>query len=52
MMLDVLEEEEAAKLIEDAAMDTIGKMESMSAGKMGMSTSQVGDSIAEYIKKA
>lgn len=52
MMLDVLEEEEAAKLIEDAAMDTIGKMESMSAGKMGMTTSQVGDSIAEYIKKS
>lgn len=50
MMLEVLGEEEAAALVEEAAIDTIGKMESMSAGKMGMSTTEVGDSIAEYIK--
>ncbi len=51
MMLDFLKEKDAAKLLEDAAIDTIGKLNSMSAGKMGMSTSQVGDSIVKYIKK-
>lgn len=51
MMLDFLGEKEAAKLIEQAVMDTITKMKSMSAGKMGMSTTDVGDKIVEYIKK-
>ncbi len=51
MMLDFLGEKEAAKLIEQAVMDTIAKMKSMSAGKMGMSTTEVGDTIVEYIKK-
>ncbi len=50
MMLDFLGEEEAAKLVEDAVVNTISKMKSMSAGKMGMSTTEVGDSIVEYIK--
>ena len=52
MLLDFLSESEAARLVEDAAVDTIKKMKSMSAGKMGMSTSEVGDSVAEYIKRA
>ncbi len=50
MMLDFLGEHESAVLIEEAAMDTISKMKSMSAGKMGMTTTEVGDSIADYIK--
>ncbi len=50
MMLQFLNENEAADLLEEAAIHTISKMESMSAGKMGMSTTEVGDSIAEYIK--
>lgn len=52
MMLDVLGEEESASLVEEAVKDTITKMESMSAGKMGMNTSEVGDSVVEYIKKS
>ena len=52
MLLDFLGESEAAGLVEDAVVDTIKKMKSMSAGKMGMNTSEVGDSVAEYIKRA
>ncbi|MDD5065473.1 MAG: 3-isopropylmalate dehydrogenase [bacterium] len=51
MMIDFLGEHEAAALIEEAVMDTIKKMKSMSAGKMGMGTDEVGDRVAEYIKK-
>ncbi len=50
MMLEFLGEEEAARLIEKGVMHTITKMKSMAAGKMGMSTTEVGDSIADYIK--
>lgn len=50
MMLQFLGEEESANLVEEAVIDTISKMKSMSAGKMGMSTTEVGDSIANYIK--
>ncbi len=50
MMLHVLNENEAADLLEEAVIDTISKMKSMSAGKMGMSTTEVGDSIVNYIK--
>ncbi len=50
MMLDFIGETEAAALVEEAAMDTIAKMDSMSAGKMGMTTTEVGDSVVNYIK--
>jgi len=44
MMLEELGEQEAASMIEKAVMDiTANKMKSMSAGKMGYSTSEVGD---------
>lgn len=49
MLLDFLGETETAKLVEDAVVDTIKKLKSMSAGKMGMGTTEVGDSIVEYI---
>ncbi|MDD3886910.1 MAG: 3-isopropylmalate dehydrogenase, partial [Victivallaceae bacterium] len=50
MMLDFLGEKEAAKAIDKAiACATEHKLKSMAAGKMGYSTSQVGDFIAENI---
>ncbi|MBD3426334.1 MAG: 3-isopropylmalate dehydrogenase [Candidatus Omnitrophica bacterium] len=50
MMLDVLGEEEAADLIEKAVMDvTANKLKSLSAGKMGYSTSEVGDLVVKAL---
>ncbi len=49
MMLDFLGEGEAAKAVEDSVIDTISKMKSMSAGKMGYSTSEVGDMVSAGI---
>ena len=53
MMLSVLGEEAAAKLVEDAIQKVVSQdMKSMSAGRMGLSTSQIGDKIADYIARA
>jgi len=50
MMLDTLGESRAAAAIEAAVMDiTAHKMKSLAAGKMGYSTSQVGDLVAERV---
>jgi 3-isopropylmalate dehydrogenase len=50
MMLDFLGETKAAKAIEDAVIKiTREKMKSLAAGKMGYSTSQVGDLVAGAI---
>ncbi|HOW28772.1 MAG TPA: 3-isopropylmalate dehydrogenase [Elusimicrobiota bacterium] len=51
MMLDHLGEREAAQRLENTVVKLLqsGKMKSMSAGKMGMSTSDVGDWIASNI---
>jgi 3-isopropylmalate dehydrogenase len=49
MMLKYLGEDEAAKAIQDAVADTTTKLESMSAGKMGYSTSEVGDLVVSHI---
>jgi len=49
MMLETLGESEAAKAVEDAIMSVTPRMKSMSAGKMGYSTSEVGDMVAEAI---
>jgi 3-isopropylmalate dehydrogenase len=48
MMMDTLGEHETANLIEGAIEKSLssGKIKSLSAGKMGMSTSEVGDYIA------
>ncbi|RKY37811.1 MAG: 3-isopropylmalate dehydrogenase [Candidatus Omnitrophota bacterium] len=49
MMLEYLGEEEAAGKIESAVMEvTRKKLKSLAAGKMGYSTTQVGDMVAEY----
>ena len=50
MMLDVLGETQAATAIEKAVMKVVSeKLKSMSAGKMGYSTTQVGDLVAGLI---
>jgi len=50
MMLDVLGEKEAALKVEQAAVKVITtRMTSMSAGRMGIGTSQAGDLVAEYV---
>ncbi len=50
MMLDHIGETQAALTIEKAIMDvTANKLKSMGAGKMGYSTTQVGDLVAERI---
>ena len=50
MMLDVLGETKAAQAIEKAIMDvTATKVKSLAAGKMGYSTTEVGDLVAERI---
>lgn len=50
MMMDTLGEYKAAKAIEEAVMDvTANKLKSLAAGKMGYSTTEVGDLVAEKI---
>lgn len=49
MLLDYLGEKAAALAVEAAVIKTIGKMKSQSAGKMGFSTSEVGDLVAKTI---
>ncbi len=52
MMLDYLGEEEAAKAVEEAVKKVVSKhLKSLSAGKMGYSTSEVGDLVAKYVKE-
>ncbi|MBA7467308.1 3-isopropylmalate dehydrogenase [subsurface metagenome] len=51
MLLENLDEEAGAKLIDGAVRKALvsGKIKGLSAGKMGLSTSEVGDLIANYI---
>ena len=50
MMLDYLGESEAARAIEKSvAYITANKLKSLSAGKMGYSTSEVGDLVVENL---
>ena len=52
MMLDQMGEEKAADILEKACVEVLSKkMKSMAAGKMGMTTSEVGDSVVEEIEK-
>ena len=52
MMLDSLGETKAAEAIEKTVMFITGnKMKSQAAGKMGYSTSQIGDLVVENLKK-
>ena len=49
MMLDYLGEAQAAEAVEQAIMKVVARLDSMSAGKMGYSTTEVGDMAASYI---
>ena len=50
MMLETLGEVEASQAMENAVKDvTATKIKSLSAGKMGYSTSEVGDLVAERL---
>ncbi len=49
MMLDSLGEAKSAQAIENAMMATMKKMKSQAAGKMGMSTTEVGDMVAGLV---
>ncbi len=50
MMLETLGEDKAAKKVDDTVrFITANKLESIQAGKMGHSTSQVGDLVAEIV---
>jgi 3-isopropylmalate dehydrogenase len=50
LMLDELGESAAAKAIEQAIMHVTGsKLKSLSAGKMGYSTTEVGDLVAQHV---
>jgi 3-isopropylmalate dehydrogenase len=47
MMLDTLDESEAAQAVEEAVKEVTGtKLKSLGAGKMGYSTTEVGDMVA------
>jgi len=52
MMLETLGEYAAAKAVDDAVFAALssGKIKSMSAGKMGMGTTEVGDLVATLVK--
>jgi 3-isopropylmalate dehydrogenase len=52
MMLEYLGENQAAKSIGDAVAHICTQIKSLSAGKMGYSTTQVGDEISRYIEKS
>ncbi|MBW2080306.1 MAG: 3-isopropylmalate dehydrogenase, partial [Deltaproteobacteria bacterium] len=50
MMLDYLGEIEAAKAVEDAVKKVVSQdLKSLSAGRMGYTTNEVGDLVADYI---
>lgn len=49
MLLDFLKHEDAAKNVEEAIIKTVGELDSMSAGKMGYSTSEVGDLVVKNL---
>jgi len=52
MMLEHLGEEEAGRKIEEAVMQVVKRdVKSLTAGKMGYSTSQVGDLVVKYLTK-
>lgn len=50
MMVDFLGEEEAAAAMEAAIVRTCGKLKSLSAGKMGYDTGEVGDLVAGFVR--
>jgi len=54
MMLSVLGEQRAADIVENAVVAALesGKIKSMSVGKIGLSTSEIGDLVAQNVADA
>jgi 3-isopropylmalate dehydrogenase len=53
MMLSFLGEDDSAALVEKAIKKVVSKdMQSMAAGRMGLSTSEVGDKLADFIAQS
>ena len=52
LMLDTLGETEGARILESAIVETLGKLEDMAAGRMGYSTREVGDMVAQSVADA
>ena len=51
MMMRQLGETAVADVIEKSAIQVIGRMKSMAAGKMGFGTTEIGDMVAERVAK-
>jgi 3-isopropylmalate dehydrogenase len=49
MLLETIGEEEAAKLVEQSVMKVTTKLKSLAAGRMGYSTSEVGDMVVKNL---
>ncbi len=52
MMLEHLGQSQAAERVDRGIAFAVSKMKSMIAGEMGMSTTQVGDLVAEFVAKS
>ncbi len=52
LLLDVLGEAEGARILEDAIVSVLGRLEDMGAGRMGFSTTEVGDMVAQAVADA
>jgi 3-isopropylmalate dehydrogenase len=52
LMLETLGEDKGASILEDAIVSTLSKLKDMGAGRMGYSTSEVGDLVAETVAKS
>ena len=52
LMLDTLGEHEGANVLEGAIVSTLSKLDDMGAGRMGYSTAEVGDLVAQAVADA
>ena len=52
LLLDVLGEAEGARVLEEAIVSVLGRLEDMGAGRMGFSTTEVGDMVAQAVADA
>jgi 3-isopropylmalate dehydrogenase len=52
LMLDTLGEHQGAQVLENAMVSTMQKLDDMGAGRMGYTTSQVGDMVAQAVADA
>ena len=49
MLLDEIGEEKAAQMVENSVMKITTKLKSMAAGRMGYSTTEVGDLVVKHL---